>query len=136
MKSELPTKQDIEILVGFLSRLYAPGFEPVKLRQGGAQNKEGVIMEPWIEYVDIVDIFFKTAAQDCWSDNEYTPGDAGEMLEDERFIKNASLSQVRTMLTYCVRGERFFNGHWEVMIKQGKVRSLLERLKVILESDT
>ena len=54
----------------------------------------------------------------------------------DRFIRNASLSQVRTMLTYCVRGERFFNGHWAVMIKQGKTRSLLERLKVISALDT
>jgi hypothetical protein len=32
------------------------------------------------------------------------------------------------MLTYCVRGERFSEGHWGAMIEQGHVRRLLERL--------
>jgi hypothetical protein len=32
------------------------------------------------------------------------------------------------MLTYCVRGERFSDGHWGAMIEAGYVRRLLERL--------
>ena len=36
--------------------------------------------------------------------------------------------QIKTMLTYCVRGERFGDGHWAAMIEGGHVRRLLERL--------
>ena len=32
------------------------------------------------------------------------------------------------MLTFCVRGERFCDGHWAAMIEGGQVRRLLERL--------
>ena len=53
------------------------------------------------------------------------------MLEDEELVRAADLSQIRTMLTYCVRGERFGDGHWGAMIEQGHVRRLLERLKEI-----
>ncbi len=50
------------------------------------------------------------------------------MLENEDIVKTASLAQVKTMLTYCVRGERFCEGHWAAMIEQGHIRRLLERL--------
>jgi hypothetical protein len=53
------------------------------------------------------------------------------MLEDPAAVRRASIDQVRTMLTYCVRGERFSEGHWGAMIEQGHVQRLLERLTEI-----
>ena len=50
------------------------------------------------------------------------------MLEDEALVRRASMDEIRTMLTYCVRGERFSEGHWGAMIEGGHVRRLLERL--------
>ena len=38
------------------------------------------------------------------------------------------------MLTFCVRGERFCDGHWAAMIEGGQVRRLLERLKEIRDA--
>ena len=35
------------------------------------------------------------------------------------------------MLTFCVRGECFSDGHWAEMIEKGYIRRLLERLNVI-----
>jgi hypothetical protein len=35
------------------------------------------------------------------------------------------------MLTYCVWGERFSDGHWGTMIEKGYIRRLLERLDEI-----
>jgi hypothetical protein len=35
------------------------------------------------------------------------------------------------MLTFCVRGERFSDGHWEEMIEKGYIRRILERLNEI-----
>jgi hypothetical protein len=43
-------------------------------------------------------------------------------------VRNATLDQIKTMLTYCVRGERVCDGHWCAMIEGGHVRRLLERL--------
>jgi hypothetical protein len=55
------------------------------------------------------------------------------MLKNANLVKTASLSQIKTMLTFCVRGERFSDGHWGAMIEQGYIRLLLERLNVIKE---
>jgi uncharacterized protein DUF6508 len=53
------------------------------------------------------------------------------MLKDDKVIKSASLAQIKTMLTFCVRGERFSDGHWAQMIQEGYIRRLLERLNEI-----
>jgi len=53
------------------------------------------------------------------------------MIKDEALIRTASLSQIKTMLTFCLRGERFSDGHWAQMIEKGHIRRLLERLNEI-----
>ncbi len=50
------------------------------------------------------------------------------MLKNEDMVKTASLEQIQSMLTFCVRGERFLDGHWGHVIEQGYIRRLLERL--------
>ena len=66
-----------------------------------------------------------------WLDYEYNPEQAYQMLRDENLVKTASLSQIKTMLTFCVRGERFSDGYWAAMIEKGYIRRLLERLNEI-----
>lgn len=83
---------------------------------------------PWPIYADAVVAFFEAAGQECWADHRYIPSDAGEMLQSEAVIAGASLAQIRTMLTWCVRGERFCDGHWGAVFGDGKVYALLRRL--------
>ncbi|MCZ7570811.1 MAG: DUF6508 domain-containing protein [Ardenticatenaceae bacterium] len=128
MKTRLPTLQEIEELVAFLPRLYQEGFTPIKRWGGGAQGKDGVFTMPWPEYNTVVEDFFLVAASEWWCDYDYQPEEAGRMLENQDVVKTASLSQIKTMLTYCVRGERFCDGHWAAMIEGGYIRRLLERL--------
>jgi hypothetical protein len=33
------------------------------------------------------------------------------------------------MLTFCVRGERFCDGHWAEMVKAGRIGAILRRLE-------
>ena len=44
---------------------------------------------------------------------------AGQLLLSEDGVRNATLDQIKTMLTFCVRGERFSDGHWGAMIEPG-----------------
>jgi hypothetical protein len=39
------------------------------------------------------------------------------------------------MLTFCLRGERFCDGHVASVIEAGKIKSILKRLKVIMEEN-
>ena len=55
------------------------------------------------------------------------------MLADSEFVKRASLEQIKTMLTYCVRGERFCDGLRESLLVGGQVVDLLRRLEAIRE---
>jgi Family of unknown function (DUF6508) len=69
--------------------------------------------------------------QGPWIDYEYDPEKAYQMLQDEQAVKTASLGEIKTMLTFCVRGERFSDGHWATMIDRGYIRRLLEQLNEI-----
>ncbi len=128
MKTRLPTPLEVDELVAFLPRLYAKGFKPIKPWGGGTKGKGGVLTLPWPEYDPLVEKFYGLAACEWWSDYGYSPEQAGRMLTDDNVMKTASLSQIKTMLTFCVRGERFCDGHWASMIEGGHIRQLLERL--------
>jgi hypothetical protein len=125
-----PSLQDIETLTAYLPRLYAPGFSPVVKWEGG-KNKDGTYTMPYPTYDPLVDEFFRAVSGGGWLDYNYNPEQAWKMIKDESLIRTASIVQIRSMLTFCVRGERFSDGHWEQMIQEGHIRRLLERLNVI-----
>jgi hypothetical protein len=126
-----PTPQDIADLVAFLPQLSAPGFNPIVDWGGGEKDEEGSFVMPWPNYHPVVGEFFRKAESECWTDHDYEPIEAGRMLEDKKLIEAADLSQIRTILTYCVRGERFCDGHLGEMIEKGYVQRILKRLSEI-----
>jgi hypothetical protein len=128
MNTRLPSYQEMQVLVAFLPRLYAEGFKPVIRWHGGDQGKDGLYRMPWPEYDPLVEEFYRQVASDGWLDYEYNLEEAASMLEDDDLIKTASLPQVKAMLTFCVRGERFSDGHWAEMIENGNIRKLLIRI--------
>lgn len=130
MNSELPSLQDIETLTAYLPRLYAEDFTPIVKWEGGEKLKDGSYSMPYPKYDPLVEEFFGAVAR-AWLDYEYDPEQAYQMLRDEPAVKAASLSQIKSMLTFCVRGERFSDGHWAAMIEKGYIRCILERLNVI-----
>ena len=129
--TRLPTLSEIEALTAFLPRLYADGFSPVVHWDGGQKNNDGLLSLPYPQYDPLVEDFFHLLGSECWLDYGYDPAQAWAVLQDEARVKVASLSEVKTMLTFCVRGERFSDGHWAEMIQRGHIRRLLERLNVI-----
>jgi len=131
MRKGTPTLQEIDELLAFVPQLTAEGFSPIQEWGGSEKLPGGAITFPWPEYEDVVKEFFRAAGQDCWMDFDYVPEEAERMLEDEARVRRASLDEIKTMLTYCVRGERFGEGHWGAMIEQGHVRRLLERLREV-----
>jgi hypothetical protein len=130
-KDRQPTLQEIEALTAYLPRLYAEGFSPIRKWNGGKQA-DGTYTMPYPDYDPLIEEFYRTVSG-SWLDYNYNPEQAYQMLKDENLVKTASLSQIRTMLTFCVRGERFSDGHWAEMIAQGHIRRLLERLNEIAQ---
>lgn len=128
VKAPMPTKKDIDELVAFLPRLCAEGFSPISEWSSCDKDEDGVMHLPEPTYEPVVREFFRAASRDCWVDRGYNVERAERMLASEETIKTADLAQIRTMLTYCGRLERFCDGHWASMIKGGYIRRLLERL--------
>lgn len=124
-----PTEGEADELIGYLPRLYAEGFAHTPRWLGGETNAEGVMTVPYPEYDPLVIEFFGKAARECWRDYQYTSSSAPMMAEDRAFIASAGVDDIRTLLTWAVRGERFGDGHWESLIGSGTIRAILERLK-------
>jgi len=134
MNREPITRQKIDELLEFLPVFNTPERQFVRQWIGGEKTENGAITLPHPVYADDVLEFFRLAGQPCWSDDQYEPGAAGRMLEDDRLIERATLEEIKTMLTCCVRGERFCDGHWEAVLRLGKITAILQRLAVLRES--
>ena len=116
-------------LLEFLPIFEHPNEAWIEDVRGGEGLPDGVTTTRYPEYREAVVDFFMRAGQPWWSDTGYSPAEAGRMIADDHRIARASLSEIRTMLTYCVRGERFADGHWDRMLRDGRVLALLRRLR-------
>lgn len=127
------TREDIDALLEFLPLFERPGRTFAKWSEM-VKNADGSFSLPYPIYDEDVEEFFRLVGQRGWIDVAYKPEEAARMLADSEFIKQrASLEQVKTMLTYCVRGERFCDGHRESLLEGGQIVALLRRLKAIRE---
>ena len=118
-------------LLHFLLLFEVPGRDFIKKWSGGERTEGGAITTPYPVYAEDVQEFHRLASQPCWSDHGYRAEEARKMLEDDEFIAHATVDNIKTMLTYCVRGERFSDGHWARMLESGRVVAVLKRLEVL-----
>lgn len=124
MTDETISGADIDELLVFM-----PAFED--------PEREYVVdwLPPWhAVYAEDVNAFFDLLSKPKWQDHGYSINEAGEMIHDDAFVAKADLQQIKTMFTFCVRGERFSSGHWEAMLKQGRITALLKRLQELRET--
>ena len=127
-------KADMDALLRFLPLFESPP-RPFILRwDGGGMTAEGAMTMHHPVYAPEVEAFFLQAGQRCWADYGYEPRQAHAMLQDDAVIAQATLAQIKTMLTYCVRGERFVDGHWAAMLESGRVVALLRRLSELRDT--
>lgn len=125
MISPPPTIEEIDELVAFLPLLDSDEFTKYPTWSEFTQIGN-CIRFPHPTYSDGIEHLFQIASRECWISYDYSG--AREMLGNDETIQNATLDQIKTMLTYCVRGERFCDGHWDAMISKGYIRKILERL--------
>jgi hypothetical protein len=79
-------------------------------------------------YTGEVLAFFMLAGQPCWSDYGYAEKDSAAMVKDDARIASASMDEIRTMLTRCVRGERFCDGFWGSLHEGDRLDRIMARL--------
>jgi hypothetical protein len=127
------TRARIDELLHFLPLFDVPNRAFVERWEGGTKAEDGAIAIPYPIYPEDVAAFYRLAGQPWWRDRRYEPRKAARMLEDEAFIERATLAEVKTILTFCVRGERFSDGLWAAMLESGKIVALLKRLRALRE---
>jgi ADP-ribosylglycohydrolase len=130
-REQEPTLAQIDALLRFLPLFDVPDRDFVERWAGGEKTESGATTVPYPIYPEDVLAFYQLAGQPCWSDDDYEPVKADQMLEDDALIRGATMSEVKTMLTYCVRGERFSDGHWAAMLRMGRIVALLKRLRIL-----
>lgn len=132
MKTEPITKEKIDELLHFLPLFDMPEQDDyIERWAGGEKRSDGVITMPYSIYSEEAARFFRLAGQAWWLDYDYKPVEAATMLQDMVLIEQATFEQIKTMLTYCVRGERFSEGHWAEMLRSGRITAILKRLRVL-----
>lgn len=119
----LPQRTDMDELLSFLPRLYP----------NGVAIKTYTVPEGtyWPLYAEVVKDFYRAVAKECWNDFDYLRHGAGLMSENETYITQANLADIQSMLTWCLRGERFCDGHNGSVIEEGYVMNILRRLQVL-----
>src|SRR6201989_3679310 len=125
-------REDIDALLEFLPRFEQPGRVFASWSETW-KNADGSISLPFPEYGEDVQDFFRLVAQHGWLDYGYKPEEAARMLADGELVGRADVEQLKAMLTYCLRGERFCEGFWETLLHGGQIAALLRRLRAIRE---
>lgn len=131
--SELPTRAHVDELLCFLQFFEVPDGKFVERWEGGPQP-DGTSTFPHPVYSLRVREFFQLAAKSCWIHHGHDPGAARAMIMDDAAIERAGFPEVRSMLAYCVRGERFCNGHWEAILRSGQMAKLLCRVQELRQT--
>jgi hypothetical protein len=131
MVDDAITLEKMDELLQFLPLFEVPGRSYVQSPASSGPGAEGESLRPYPEYCEDVLAFFWLVGQPCWSDFEYDPRQAQALLSDDAFIDTCSLEGLKTLLTYCVRSERFGDGAWLHLLESGRIAALLRRLAVL-----
>jgi len=113
-------------LLGFMPLLEIYRDKDVAKWRGGGSDKEGVLTVPYPEYPPEIEEFFREVSQPWWCDYDYDTRDAQKLIEEK--IDTADIDQIKTMLTYVARGERFCDGFWIRVLRSGKLIQIFRRL--------
>lgn len=127
MRETEPNITDFEELLNYLPLLYASDFKPIRHWHGLKENDH--LFLPHAEYEDVVIKFFETLARECWVDYGYSAKNVDKIIQDPQRVARATLEEIKAMLTWCMRGERFCDGHWGDVIEKGFIRNILLRLR-------
>ena len=124
-----PTIAQIDEVTAFLPMLYGEDAEPFV-----AESKweaSDVIVLSGSEYSKAVLDFLSVVSSEPWKDPDYLSKGVEVMLEKPEAIANASIDEIRTMLTHCVRRVRFSLGYLEHVLSGGQIQQILERLLIL-----
>ena len=126
MKEILPTKNDIKELTDFLQLIYNDAIKLYKTDPNG-----DMLSGSYYIYHPSVNTFFELASQQHWQDYEYVDNFSDQIIKRGE-IEKASIYKIKTILTWCVRKERFQEGHWISVIEEDVIKRILHQLTALM----
>lgn len=116
------TIKDVDDLLAFLPTFNNPTFKPSKLVD--------TVGRTIIAYDSVVILFSELAWQPCWY-SDYDLLHINKKLENQNFLEQASIDDIKQMLTYFCCNDKWVDGFKGQLIENGSVKRLLERLKIL-----
>ena len=130
METINPTLEDFEEIIAFYPILNRRDFDPIIEWKGGEKIEGNVNFMRWPIYHPVVKEFLKVADKECWRDNHFNQYVISKMITSDVVVQCADLPQIKQMISFCVRGDKFMSeGYLGSMIKEGHVSRLLKRLE-------
>lgn len=136
MESTTPTAAEFEELLEFLPRFKEEGFKPTVGWEGDVTNEDGALTMPFPKCRREVHQFIEAVSKACWCPARYDMEQARRIVLSPDAIGRAGFDQLRAALTFCIRSERFCDGHVGAMIERGVLQALLRRLEKIHRGST
>ncbi|MDZ7723444.1 MAG: DUF6508 domain-containing protein [candidate division KSB1 bacterium] len=93
------------------------------------KDNRGLTLKNAYQYRKDVREFFALLQESEWDYLDYLSPEIREFIKYPDKIQFATLKQIKGILTYCLKGERYVEGHRNVMLKRGVVQEALKRLK-------
>lgn len=126
MEDTIINNKRIKELIDFLPLIYNDKIELCKTDSIGDKLFGGFYI-----YHPAVNTFFELASQQHWQNYEYVDNFSDQMIKPG-IIEKASINEIKTILTWCARIERFNEGHWLNVIEGDIIKRILNRLSSIL----
>jgi hypothetical protein len=125
------TRERVDELLAFLPLFDVPGRSFTKLAEPGKAPPR------YIEYTDDVVAFFRVVGSptSCWNDYKYVSNKGRDKIYDDVSIARATVDDIRAMLTYYIRSERFGDGSWLHLLETGRITAVLKRLAELRETE-
>ncbi|WP_299875639.1 DUF6508 domain-containing protein [uncultured Cocleimonas sp.] len=136
METINPTLEDFEEIIAFYPTLNRRDFDPIIEWKGGDKIEDNVNFMRWPIYDPVVKEFLKVADKECWRDHHFNQYVVSKMITSDVVVQCADLPQIKQMISFCVRGDKFMSeGYLGSMIKDGHVSRLLKRLDKLKNLD-
>jgi hypothetical protein len=128
MSQNSPKLDDVDRLLAFLPKLGAGDLQIYADDPIEESPDDGVLRMYSRRYSDDVQGLLDASRAPAWRDADYGQKKADEILSDPKRIAVASLQDIKTLLTFCVRSERFAEGSWGSRVRSGEISAVLNRL--------
>jgi hypothetical protein len=133
---QVPDRAKAAELLAFLPGFSAAGREFFRRGEGDLSTEDDISIWLHPEYDDDVVAFFMRLGVEPWVDAGYRNRRSERLIANPNLLTNASYADVRAVLNDCACGERFCDGYWASVLREGVVQAALLRLDVLTVEDS